>query len=103
MERFNEKYKNANNDAFMRKGYGRIFVRQEDDIQKLKDLIKELDDYEYSYLPDDLITVFDFENLESTYLHKFCDMNMQMLKIECFRRNIDIIVWHGLITGYEKL
>lgn len=43
--------------TFDYKGYGRIFVEKEKDIQKVKDKIKELDDFEYEYLPDDLIRV----------------------------------------------
>lgn len=35
--------------TFDYKGYGRIFVEKEEDIQKAKDKIKEIDDFEYEY------------------------------------------------------
>ena len=48
---------------FPHKHYGRIFVENEEDIAALKQIIKEMDDFEYRYLPNDLITVFSDENM----------------------------------------
>ena len=86
---------------FARKGYGRIFVEKEEDIDKLKEVIKEIDEYEYDYLPEKLITVFSEENYESTYVHKFCDLDMGKVLKEAWSRGIHCFVVFGKITRYE--
>lgn len=86
-----------------RKGYGRIFVEKEGDIQKVKDVIKEMDEYEFDYLPDDLIAVFSEENMKSVYTHKFCDLDIQLLTRVCWERGIKMFVWYGLLDGYENV
>jgi hypothetical protein len=55
---------------FPHKGYGRLFVESKEDIAKVKEIIREMDDWEYAYLPDDLIAVFSDENMKSVYTHK---------------------------------
>lgn len=86
---------------FPHKGYGRIFVEKAEDIQKLKEIIKEMDDFEYSYLPDDLITVFCDENMRSKYTHKFDDMNMAEVMYRAWSNGIKCFCVFGKITGYE--
>ena len=48
-----------NYNQFPRKGYGRIFVEKEEDISKVKEIICKMDEFEYEYLPPELITVFN--------------------------------------------
>ena len=58
--------------TFSRKGYGRIFVENESDVQKVEDIIRELDEYEFDYYyptgnymggnNERLVTVFSEEN-----------------------------------------
>ena len=86
---------------FSRKGYGRIFVETEEDIEKLKEIIKEIDEYEEGYLPEDLITVFSDDNFEAVYTHKFCDMNMTKVLYTAWSRGINCFVVFGKINGYE--
>ena len=45
-------------NTFPRKAYGRIFVEKEEDIDKVKEIIRKMDEFEYEYLTNDLITVF---------------------------------------------
>ena len=79
------------NNKFTHKGYGRIYVRSEEDILKVEAIIKELDEFEYDYLPDKLIATFDnYPYLK--YLHKFSDMDMNKLTAECWKRGIYIFV-----------
>lgn len=85
-----------------RKGYGRIFVEKETDIQKVKDIIKEMDEFEFDYLPDDLITVFSEDNMKAVYTHKFSDLDTQLLTRVCWGRGIKMFVWYGLMSGYEN-
>lgn len=94
---------NGNKMTFDRKGYGRIFVEKEEDIQKVKDIIKEMDDYEFDYLPDDLIAVFSKENMRAVYTHKFSDLDIQLLTKVCWERGLKIFAWYGRLSGYEDL
>lgn len=87
---------------FPHKNYGRIFVEYEEDIQKLKEIIKEMDAFEYSYLPDDLITVFADKNMYSVYTHKFDDMNMTEVMYRAWSKGIKCFCVFGYITGYEN-
>lgn len=65
--------------TFDYKGYGRIFVEKKEDIQKVKNKIKELDDFEYGYLPDDLICVWNGDLDDIVYTYKFDEMNIDNL------------------------
>lgn len=89
--------------TFDRKGYGRIFVEKEYDIQKVKDIIKEMDKYEFDYLPDELITVFSEKNMKAVYTHKFCDLDIQLLTRICWERGVKMFAWYGLVNGYEMI
>ena len=89
--------------TFDRKGYGRIFVETEEDVQRLKDIINEIDPYEGNhYLPDDLIAVFSDDNFESVYTHKFCDMNMTKVLYKAWSAGIKCFCVFGKISGYEE-
>ena len=78
---------------FTHKGYGRIFVEKESDIELVKSEIKNMSDFEYEYLPEKLITVFpDGEKyLPMTYTHKFSDLNMDHLSIRLWKKGIRIL------------
>lgn len=92
-------------NEFPRKGYGRIFVEKEEDIQKVKDIIRKMDEFECGYLPTDLITVFSpnikrFNNhlnepkdhlwLSLAYTHKFDSLNLNELQFRCWAEGIKI-------------
>jgi hypothetical protein len=69
------------------KSYGRIYVEKEEDIQRVKDIIKATDEFEYDYLPKDLIAVFEGKK-EMTYTHKFDDLDINDLIIKCWNKGI---------------
>lgn len=96
-------FRNGSKMNFERKGYGRIFVQKEEDIQKVKDVIKEMDEYEYGYLPEKLIVVFSPENMEAVYTHKFCDLDTQELTKRCWERGIYMFCWYGRVNGYDEV
>ena len=92
-------------NEFSRKGYGRIFVEKEEDIPKVKEIIRKMDEFEYSYLPEDLIKVFDpnikrFPDmlnvpkdhlwLDMAYTHKFDNLNLNELQYRCWATGIKI-------------
>lgn len=82
-----EKKSYGNN--FRRKGYGRIFVEKEEDILKVKEAIKKIDEYELSYLGEDLITVWKGSAKDVVYTHKF-EACIDALTEECRNNGIFI-------------
>lgn len=83
------------------KGYGRIYVDNTENIQRVKDIIKEMDAFEYDYLPKELITVFtDYPQV--TYVHKFSDMDMEKLTARCWAEGVHIWVFDSGHTEYPK-
>lgn len=74
------------------KGYGRIYCEHVNDIDSVKKIIKEIDDFEYEYLPKDLITTYD-KYPQTVYIGKFSDMDMNKLTAECWKRGVKIWVF----------
>jgi hypothetical protein len=78
-----------------RKGYGRIYVANPEDVQKVKDIIREMDEFEFDYLPAGLVAPFShYPTLH--YTHKFCDLDMNALTAICWSRGIFIWVCDNL-------
>jgi hypothetical protein len=73
---------------FIAKGYGCIFVFKPEHIDKVRRIIRELDEFEYDYLPDGYIAVWDGE-AKLCYTHKF-ELNIPELVVACGKRNIPI-------------
>jgi hypothetical protein len=84
--------------ALTRKGFARIFVENPNDIDGVKNVIKEIDESEYGYLPEKLIAPFsEYPNL--CYTHKFDAIDMNILTAECWHRGIKIWVCDN---GYSE-
>ena len=84
--------------TFTRKGYGRIYVDTLENIEKVKEIIKEMDQYEYEYLPPDLIALFsEYPNV--AYVHKFNDLDINKLTAKCWSLGIKIWVFDA---GFEE-
>jgi len=77
-------------NTFTRKGYGRIYVYNPDDVQKVSDIIKEVDSFEWDYLPNGFIAPFS-EYPSLAYTHKFCDLDIDSLTALCWSRGV--IIW----------
>lgn len=101
-------------NTFSRKSYGRILVEKEEDIPKVKEIIRKMDEFEYDYLPNGLIAVFDpniktfpKENpkdylwLDMEYTHKFDNLNLNELQFRCWADGIKIFCVDGGSTKYE--
>lgn len=101
-------------NEFPRKGYGRISVEKEEDIEKVKDIIRKMDEFEFEYLPNELIAVFDSniktfpqENpkdhlwLDMKYTHKFDSLNLNELQFRCWAEGIKIFCCVGGLQEYE--
>jgi len=78
------------------KGLSRCFVFDKFHIKKVEEIIKEVDEFEYDYLPDDWITMWDDSNNELSttywvYNGKF-DIDIPKLIKVCADQKIGIII-----------
>ena len=74
------------------KGYGRIYCETADDAPKVEAIVKELDEYEFGYMPEGLVTAFtDYPSV--IYNGKFSDLDMDTLTAVCWNRGIRIWVF----------
>lgn len=79
---------------FYSKGYGRIYVNTDEDVQKVKDIIKEMDEYEFEYLPKDLIAVYQGE-IQHVFNGKFDDLDLNELTKRCWNKGIYMFCTFG--------
>lgn len=78
---------NGNESKLRRKGFSRIYTDKQENIDKIKEIIRIMDEFEYDYLPDDLISVFDGK-IEYVYNGKFFEIDMKELVARCESRGI---------------
>lgn len=83
---------------FGRKTYGRIFVYDGRNVIKLRDIIHALDEFEFKYMPEDFIAVYDSMNCPVVYGHKF-ELGMDRLRFACFKAGIPVM----LVTNCEEM
>lgn len=84
--------------TFTKRGFGRIYTTRPEDVPKVKAIIKEIDEDEARYMPEDLITSFD--NYPAlVYMHKFSDMNLNDLMARCFACGLPIFC---LDAGFQE-
>ncbi len=76
--------------TFTRKGYGRIYVRNDKDIELVNRIIKAIDEFEHSYLPPDFITNFN-EYPKVIYTHKFDSLDLELLSVRCFAAGCPVL------------
>ena len=98
---------------FARKGYGRIFVEKESDVQKVEDIIKEIDEDEFEgYYPtgnyfggnnERLVTVFSEENYKSIYIGKFDDMDIGKVLKKAWNQGIHCFAVFGKCNQFDEL
>lgn len=84
-------------DGFDKKTHGRIWVPKEEDIARVDAVIKELDDFEHSYLPSNFISVYTGDLLDLEYGHKF-EMSRTLLQQAC----MSIGIWIVCVTGHRR-
>jgi hypothetical protein len=76
------------------KGESRCYVFREEDIQKVCDMVKEINEFEYGYMPNNWVTVFNSKDVHKNYMvynGKF-DIDVPKLIDECGKRGVGIIV-----------
>ena len=99
--------------CFNRKGYGRIFVENESDVQKIEDIIRDLDEFEFKYYyptgdymggnNERLVTVFSEENYKSIYVGKFDDMDMTNVLKRAWGQGIHCFAVFGKCNEFDHL
>ena len=72
---------------FKRKGSGRIFTDSEENIAKIREMIREIDEYEYDYLPDDLVAIHPGYD-QAVYNGKFYNFDLDKLAERCLHEGI---------------
>lgn len=98
---------------FERKGYGRIFVEKEEDIQAIEDIMKECDPEEFEwYYPTGnylggnnkrLVTTFSEDNFKSIYVGKFDDMDMTKVLKKAWDKGIHCFAVFGKCNEFDNL
>lgn len=76
------------------KGYGRIYVDKPENVGKVEEIIRELDAYEFTYMPEGMVAPFS-EYPAVKYTHKFNDLNMDKLIAVCWSRGIHVWVFNS--------
>jgi hypothetical protein len=78
---------------FIRKSFGRIYTAPDGNPGDVEEIIRQLDEFEHSYLPDKFITKWSGK-IEPIYGHKF-EMDIDKLTAECWSRGIYIFCVTG--------
>lgn len=95
--------------AFTRKGYGRIFCQKEEDVETVYKIIKELDEFEFDYIPSGFVVpVSEFPNL--VFTGKFDALDKNVITAACLRKGIIVICFdnaydeffHEILTKNES-
>lgn len=60
-----------NKNSFPYKGFGRIIVGSEADKQRVSEILREIDDFEFGYMPKDMIAVEGIDSTHLVYVGKF--------------------------------
>lgn len=80
-------------DRLHQKAKGRIFVRHKEHVQQVAEILKQIDEFEYNYLPDNFIAVYNEGGPNHLiYTHKF-DPNILTLEKACLDKGIKIVVY----------
>ena len=89
--------------AFTYKGYGHIYTNLEN-IQDVENIIQELDEFEWSYYPEGLVTSWDRYPYVK-YVGKF-ELDGEKFKELCKERNIPVFIFDAGMddwtSGYTK-
>jgi len=85
--------------AFTYKGYGRIYTNPEN-IQEVKNIIQELDKFEWEYYPESLVGFWDDYPIV-VYVGKF-ELNEEKFKKLCKERNIPVFIFDAGMSDYPS-
>ncbi len=85
-------------DPFQKKTWGRIFIQESTDPERIIAIIRFVDSFEADYMPKDLIAVYrpDGKN-QLVHLHKF-----EMDKIALMRACLAKGIWIWCVDGFRE-
>lgn len=83
-----------------RKTYGRIFVAKPEHVAVVEETIKEVDEFEYDYMPKGVVAVFGTDDAELVYLHKF-EIDANALAKACMGKGVWIWIVDGVRDSYS--
>lgn len=90
--------------TFTRKGYGRIYIKNIKDVEKIKNIIKEMNEFEFYYLPNNIFAYID-SFPEVVYMGKFDELDLDLLTVICAKNGIDIFCFDNKqceFSDYKK-
>lgn len=90
------------NNPLPRKGYARIYVKSEEDIEVVEGILRDNSEFEWSYYPKGLVAVFNGD-LQLIYTGKYEDTCMDKLAFECMKRGIWIQVFKSNSQNEETV
>lgn len=68
---------------------GRIYTDTQENVERIKQIIKNIDEFEYPYLPDDFVAVWrDGADIDLIPNWKFYGLDLQKIEKECTFKNI---------------
>ena len=85
--------------TFSYKGYGRIFVDKKENIETVKNEIKQMSEFEFDYLPENFIAPLS-EYPKLSYTHKFDALNLDELTLRMIEKGIGILCIDNGSTEY---
>lgn len=76
------------------KGYARIFVQKEEDVEIVNNVLDSMDEFEASYRPKNLVTTFKGKGcIPLIYNGKYSDLDMDFAKALCAEKGIFILIY----------
>ena len=79
-------------NPFISKGYGRIYVKCQEDVARVKEILKQVNFFEWDgYCPEDLVQVFPEDGrvvLDYTGKYEAC---MDAITLECWKQSIPVL------------
>ena len=75
--------------GFERKTYGRIWVPNPEDLPRVHNIIKKLDEFEFSYMPAGFVAAYADDIEDVIYGHKF-ELSISKLTQACWDAGIFI-------------
>lgn len=88
---------------FREKSYGCIFTDSQENVQKIRSLIAEINDFEAGYMPDDIVRVFSPRfngdktsvSIGLAYTGKFYEIDLNQLMLVCWAKGVPMWYMQG--------
>jgi hypothetical protein len=76
------------------KGYARIFVQKEEDVEIVNNILDNMDEFEASYRHKNLVTTFKGKDwIPLIYNGKYSNLDMELAKALCAEKGVFILIY----------